>query len=287
MKAAPRESDWDLTISPKAPLLDLQLRGLWRYRDLLWLFVRRDFVAQYQQTILGPLWHLIQPLLTTMMLLLVFGHIARIPTGEVSPPILFYMSGIILWNYFASCVTNTANTFVNNSAIFGKVYFPRLVLPLSVVVSNAIRFGIQFLLLLAFMAWYSVAGYHIGVTWRLLFAPGFILLLAGLGLGIGITVSALTTKYRDFATLVAFAIQLGMYVTPVAYPLAFVRHKRVGWLIEANPLTPIVEGFRYTLFGKGTFTLSSLGYSGLVMVIALLAGVLLFNRVERTFMDTV
>jgi lipopolysaccharide transport system permease protein len=287
MTSIRREFEWDLIISPKVALFDLQLRDLWRYRDLLGLFVRRDFVAQYQQTVLGPLWHLIQPLLTTLMLLLVFGHIANIPTGAVNPPLLFYMSGIAIWNYFASCVTNTANTFVSNAAIFGKVYFPRLVMPLSIVISNGIRFGIQFLLLLSFMAFFAIDGYHIGVTWHVVFLPLLVLLVAGIGLGLGITVSALTTKYRDFGTLVTFAIQLGMYVTPVAYPLAYVRQKKLGWIIDINPLTPVVEAFRYSLFGKGTFSSWSLGYSALVMVIILLSGILLFNRVERQFMDTV
>jgi lipopolysaccharide transport system permease protein len=276
-----------LIIVPTRGLFDIQIRDLWHYRDLLRLVVRRDFVAQYQQTILGPLWHLIQPVLATMMLVLVFGRIAGIPTGASVPPVVFYMSGITLWTFFAGCVTNTANTFVANATLFGKVYFPRLVLPLSVIVSSAIRFGIQFLLLLVVMAWYALNDHPILIGWRILFVPVIVLLVGALGLGVGITVSAVTTKYRDFATLVNFFIQFGMYLTPVAYPLAFARQKRLGWVIEANPLAPMVEAFRYSLFGTGSFTFSSLSYGAAAAAVAIVVGAVLFNRAEQNFMDTV
>jgi len=253
----------------------------------MWLFVRRDFVAQYKQTVLGPLWHLIQPALTTAMFLMVFGRIANIPTDGIEP-VLFYMSGITLWNYFSACLTNTSNTFVANAGIFGKVYFPRLVIPLSVVLSNLVRLGIQFLLLLAIMAWYSLfrqRPIHLG--WSSLLIPLLIILMAGIGLGLGIIISSLTTKYRDFNVLIGFAVQLLMYATPVAYPLSYLKNKSFLPLIQWNPLTAVVEGFRYALFGISGFELSSLVYPFIFMIIVLFLGIMIFSKVERTFMDTV
>lgn len=279
--------NWDLEIKPQAGLFDLNLKEVWRYRDLLVLFVRRDFVAQYKQTIFGPLWHIIQPVLTTIMFLLVFGRIANIPTDGIEP-ILFYMSGITIWNYFATCLTATSNTFVTNAHIFGKVYFPRLVLPLSIVLSNMVKLGIQFGILLLAMVWFALfrdVQVIFGVQWLLL--PVLVLLIAGIGLGLGIIISSFTTKYRDFAVLIGFAVQLLMYVTPVAYPLSFLKDKSFAALIEWNPLSPIVEGFRYALFCTGSFNLASLAYSFVFMLIVLLSGALYFNKVERTFMDTV
>jgi lipopolysaccharide transport system permease protein len=278
--------DWDLVIEPKSSLLDLNYGDVWRYRDLLVLFVRRDFVAQYKQTLLGPLWHFIQPFFTTVIFLLVFSKIAKIPTDGVPAP-LFYMSGITIWNYFASCLTNTSNTFIANAAIFGKVYFPRLVLPLSIVISNIVRFGIQFGLLSCLAIWYHFHGYplHLGLQWLLI--PFLVIVMAGIGLGLGIIISSLTTKYRDFAVLLGFAIQLGMYVTPVAYPLSYLRNTSYGKYIEINPLTPIVELFRYAVLGEGTFTLFSVAYSVIFMIVVFIVGSILFNKVEKTFMDTV
>ena len=214
---------WDLEIKPQSSLFDLKLKEVWRYRDLMLLFVRRDFVAQYKQTILGPVWHIIQPVLTTIMFLLIFGKIANIPTDGIEP-VLFYMSGITIWNYFASCLTSTSNTFVANAGIFGKVYFPRLVLPLSVVISNMARFGIQFGILLLGMFWYALFRHvpiQFGVNWLLI--PLLVFIMAGIGLGLGIIISALTTKYRDFTVLTRFAVQLIMYATPVVYPLSFLK----------------------------------------------------------------
>lgn len=282
-----KEQPWDLIIQPKTRLLQLNLKEVWRYRDLMILFVRRDFVAQFKQTILGPVWHVIQPILTTIMFLFLFTRVARISTDGVQPPLLFYMSGIIMWNYFASCLTNTANTFVTNAAIFGKVYFPRLVLPFSIVISNIIRFGIQFALLLIIMIYYHFNGHpiHFSIYW--LFIPVVIVMMAGIGLGIGIIISALTTKYRDFAVMLTFAVQLGMYATPIAYPLSFLNDKDYKWIVELNPLTSLIEAFRYSLFGKGSFDLASLSYSLTFMLVVVIAGVIIFNRVEKNFMDTV
>lgn len=277
---------WDMVIKPHNSFFELNLKEVWRYRDLLTLFVKRDFVAQYKQTILGPLWNLIQPILTTIMFLLLFGKIANIPTDGIQP-IMFYMSGITMWNYFAICLTNTSNTFVTNAAIFGKVYFPRLIIPLSVVISNIIRFGIQFGLLLAVMTYYQFNGtpIHFSSSWLLI--PVVIIIMAGTGLGLGIIISSLTTKYRDFNVLITFAIQLMMYVTPVAYPLSFLAHSRYRNLISLNPLAPVIELFRYSLFGKGTFTAGSILYSVVFMVVSLFIGLLIFTKVEKTFMDTV
>lgn len=281
------ENYWDLLIQPKAHLFDLKLREVWKYRDLLWLFVRRDFAAQYKQTILGPLWHFIQPIFTTLMFLIVFGKIANIPTDGV-PPILFYMSGITIWNYFSACLTSTSNTFVANAGIFGKVYFPRMVIPLSTVASNIIKFGIQFLLLIAVIIFYVIAkDYHFHVAVSLLMIPVLLLMMAGMGLGLGIIVSSLTTKYRDLNILISFAVQLLMYATPVAYPLSYLKHNRFASWIQWNPLTPIMEAFRYALFQQGSFSVGSLLYSTAFILIVLFAGLLMFSKVERTFMDTV
>jgi lipopolysaccharide transport system permease protein len=277
---------WDLVIEPKAKLLDLNLKEVWRYRDLLWLFVKRDFVAQYKQTVLGPLWHFIQPIFTTLMFLFIFGKIANIPTDGI-PPVVFYMSGITIWNYFSACLTATSSTFVANAGIFGKVYFPRLVIPLSTVMSNMVKFGIQFLLLLAAMIYFGVAThhFHFGFSWLLI--PLLVLMMAALGLGLGIIISSLTTKYRDFNVLIGFAVQLLMYATPVAYPLSFLKGKSYAAWVQWNPLSPIVESFRYALFGVGEINRTGLLYSGIFILLTLFLGTLLFSKVERTFMDTV
>jgi lipopolysaccharide transport system permease protein len=278
---------WDLEIKPKGALFDLNLKEVWRYRDLMMLFVRRDFVAQYKQTILGPLWHIIQPVLTTIMFLLVFGKIANIPTDGIEP-ILFYMSGITIWNYFSTCLTATSNTFVANAHIFGKVYFPRLVLPLSIVMSNIVKLGIQFGILFLCMIWFAVfrdIPIQFGVNWLLI--PVLVIIMAGIGLGLGIIISSLTTKYRDFTVLIGFAVQLLMYATPVAYPLSFLKGRSFAAIIEWNPLSPIVEGFRYALFHTGNYDFFSLGYSVVFMMVVLVIGAVYFGKVERTFMDTV
>lgn len=280
-------SHWDLEIKPQSSLFELNLKEVWRYRDLMMLFVKRDFVAQYKQTILGPLWHIIQPVFTTIVFLMVFGNIVGIPTDSISPP-LFYLSGITIWNYFSSCLTNTSNTFVANASIFGKVYFPRLIIPISVVLSNIVRLGIQFGLLLIVILFYVFRGeakLHIGLSWLLL--PLLILLMAGIGLGLGIIISSLTTKYRDFTVLIGFAVQLLMYATPVAYPLSYLKSKNFAYLINWNPISAVVEGFRYAIFGVSSFDMSSLIYPSFFLLIVLFFGTMIFSKVERTFMDTV
>lgn len=277
---------WDQIIEPRGKLLDLNLKEVWKYRDLLWLFVKRDFVAQYKQTILGPLWHFIQPIFTTLMFLFIFGQIANIPTDGIDA-VPFYMSGITIWNYFSACLTATSSTFVANAGIFGKVYFPRLVIPLSTVLSNLVKFGIQFLLLLAVMIWYGFKNenFHFGLSWLLI--PVLVLMMAMLGLGLGIIISSLTTKYRDFTVLISFAVQLLMYATPVAYPLSYLKDKSFASWVAWNPLSPIVEGFRWALFQNGTFDPLGLLFSGGIILLLLFIGMLVFSKVERSFMDTV
>jgi lipopolysaccharide transport system permease protein len=283
----PEAEVWELVIKPTNSIFDLNLKEIWRYRDLLFLFVKRDFTAQYKQTILGPFWNLIQPILMTLMFLLVFGKIANIPTDGIKPSVIFYMSGITIWNYFSVCLTSTSTTFVTNASIFGKVYFPRLVMPLSIVLSNLIRFGIQFGLLLVIMIYCHFEGYPMHLQWSWLLVIPVLILMAGLGLGLGIIISSLTTKYRDLTVLMTFAIQLYMYATPIAYPLSYLAHSRYRTLIELNPLTPVVELFRYSLYGAGTFTIGSILYSTIFVITSLFVGLLIFTRVERTFMDTV
>jgi lipopolysaccharide transport system permease protein len=285
LETVPKQ-EWDLEIKPKAKLLDLNFREIWRYRDLILLFVKRDFIAQYKQTVLGPVWHFIQPILTTLMFLMIFGRVARLPTDGI-PPVLFYMSGITLWNYFSICLTSTSNTFLTNAGIFGKVYFPRIVMPLSVIISNLIRFGIQFLLLFIAIVFYSFKGYRIHFTFNWLFVPVLLILLAGIALGIGIIFSSMTTKYRDFTVLLGFSVQLLMYGTPIVYPLSYLESRGIGWMIKLNPLTSLVEAFRYALFGKGTFNIGDILYSAGFMLVVLTVGIILFNKVEKTFMDTV
>jgi lipopolysaccharide transport system permease protein len=280
------DAQWDLVIGPSTRWWDLHLDDVWRYRDLLWLFVRRDFVAVYKQTVLGPLWFIIQPLLTTLVFTVIFSGVANIPTAG-HPPLLFYLAGLTPWNYFAACLTKTSNTFVANASIFGKVYFPRLVVPLSIVASNIIQFGIQFLLFLGFLAYFLISGAAISPHWLLLIVltPALILLMAGLGLGAGIIVSSLTTKYRDFTHLIAFGIQLLMYGTPVIFPVSALPDKW-RWLVQLNPMTGPIEAFRALYLG-GPIPWTSLGFSTAVTAVLLLAGVVIFNKVEKTFMDTV
>jgi lipopolysaccharide transport system permease protein len=283
------DESWDLEIKPQAHLLDINLREVWRYRDLLWMFVKRDFTAQYKQTILGPLWHFIQPLFTTVVFLVVFTNIAKISTDGV-PPVLFYMSGITIWNYFSSCLNATSNTFVANAGIFGKVYFPRLVIPLSTVMSNIVKFGIQFLLLLAAMLWYKLSSTSFSLPQtpsNFVLIPMIIIIMAGLGLGLGIIISSMTTKYRDLTVLIGFAVQLLMYATPVVYPLSTITSEKLRFWITLNPLTPLVEAFRYAILGVGSFDAVSFGYSIGFMLFTLFIGLLIFSKVEKTFMDTV
>jgi lipopolysaccharide transport system permease protein len=281
----PCRSEWTLIIRPKTSWFDLHLTDLWRYRDLVALFVRRDFVAQYKQTVLGPLWFIIQPVLTTLTFTVVFGTVAKLSTDGL-PKILFYLSGVTAWNYFAECLTLTSNTFVSNASLFGKVYFPRLAIPVSIVISSLIKFGIQLGLFLCFLLYYVWKGSQALPTAALLLLPILILLMAALGLGAGIIVSALTTKYRDLRFLVQFGVQLLMYATPVIVPLSKVFGK-YRWLMLSNPMTSIIETFRYGLLGAGTFSWGHLGFTAAAATLILTAGILLFNHVEKTFMDTV
>ncbi len=282
------EYTWDLEITPENKLFDLKLKDVWQYRDLLLLLVRRDFISFYKQTILGPLWFFIQPLFTTIIYTFIFGSLANISTDELPQP-LFYLAGITAWNYFSDCLTKTSTVFTTNAGLFGKVYFPRLIVPLSIVLSNLIRFGVQMLLFLIMMAvyWARGASFHPN-AWLLLF-PVLLLLMAMLGLGLGMIISAMTTKYRDLSFLIAFGIQLSMYLTTVIYPLSTVKAKypHYLWLVEYNPMTSIIETFRYGFLGKGTFTILSLGITTAITIIILLFGIVIFNRVERTFIDTV
>ena len=280
--AAPEQ--WDLVMRPKTGWFDLHLSDLWRYRDLTILFVWRDFVAQYKQTILGPLWHIIQPLFTTILFTLVFSRMAKISTDDL-PPILFYMANLTCWNYFAECLNRSSGTFINNASIFGKVYFPRLCVPVSVVLSNMIKFGIQFGLFLCIMTYYFVKGDIHPNAWVLL-TPLLVLIMAALGLGVGIIVSSLTIRYRDLQVLITFGVQLLMYATPVIYPLSSVAEKH-RWLVLANPMSAIVETFRYAFLGRGRLDPMDLLYSAVATVVILFTGIVLFNHVERTFMDTV
>jgi lipopolysaccharide transport system permease protein len=277
--------DWSLVIRPQRNLFDLKLIELWKYRDLTGLFVRRDFVSVYKQTILGPMWFIIQPILTTITFTVVFGRIARLPTDGL-PQFLFYMSGTVIWTYFADCLNKTSNTFITNSQLFGKVYFPRLTVPISILISTLIAFIIQFLLFLCFFLYFWLNGASIKPNLWVLFTPVLLIMMAGLGLGFGIIVSSLTTRYRDLRFLVVFGVQLWMYATPVIYPVSSIP-PRYQILIKANPLTPIVETFRYAFLGAGTASIPNLLYSAGFMAVVLTIGILLFNRVEATFMDTV
>lgn len=284
-KHPPQNGYWDLEIKPKASWWDLQLKDIWRYRDLLMLFVRRDFVSVYKQTILGPLWFFIQPILTTITFTVIFGNVAKIPTDGL-PQILFYMSGIVAWSYFSDCLDKTSSVFVSNASIFGKVYFPRLVVPLSIVISNLLKFAVQFLLLLLFLLYFIVKGANVHPNMYILLTPFLLVIMAGLGLGFGIIISSLTTKYRDLRFLVSFGIQLLMYSTPIVYPLSILPEKYRVFIL-ANPMTSIIETFKYAYLGIGEFSWFSLSYSFGIMMIVLFFGIMIFHKVEKSFMDTV
>ena len=280
-----QEEQWSLIIRPQRGWFDLRLGDLWNARELIMLFVWRDFVSVYKQTILGPLWYLIQPVLTTITFTVIFGRIASLSTDNL-PDFLFYMAGTVIWSYFAACLTKTSETFVANASLFGKVYFPRLAVPISILISNLVAFGIQFIFFILFAIYFWVSGSLVSPNIAMLLLPVLLIIMAGLGLGLGIIVSALTTRYRDLRYLVTFGVQLVMYATPVVYPLSSVS-ANFRLLILLNPLTAIVETFRYGFLGAGTFNPLYLLYSFIFMLSTLLIGILLFNRVEATFMDTV
>ena len=288
MKESHPSGDWDLVIKGHSSLFDLKFQDLWRYRDLLVMFVKRDFVSFYKQTVLGPLWFFIQPIFTTLVFTFVFGNLAGISTDGL-PQYLFYLSGITAWNYFSDCLTKTSTVFRDNASIFGKVYFPRLIMPLSIVVSNLVRFAVQLLLLVCMMVYFGIKGENFHVTGAIAFFPVLVLLMALLGLGLGLIITAMTTKYRDLAFLVTFGVQLLMYGTTVIYPLSEARKKfhDMAWLIELNPMTGIIEAFRYAFLGKGEFTVASISYSIIVTIVVLFLGILIFNKTEKNFVDTI
>ncbi len=280
-----QNENWTEVIEPRTHFLDLHLKDVWRYRDLLMLFVRRDFVATYKQTILGPVWFFLQPVLTTLTFTLVFGKIAGISTDGL-PMVLFYLAGITLWNYFSECLNRTATVLKDNAPIFGKVYFPRLVMPLSIIVSNLVKLAIQFALFLCFWGYFLGTSSVVHPNVLMLLFPLLVIIMGGLGLGFGLVITAMTTKYRDLIFLLTFGVQLLMYATPVIYPLSTIGEKYKIFIL-ANPMTSIIETFRYSFLGTGTFSWMMLGYSFLFMLVVMFFGVIIFNRVERSFMDTV
>ena len=290
--AQTKEEDWSIVIKPRNDLFEVNLKEIWEYRDLLTLFVKRTITVAYKQTVLGPLWWLIQPAMTVIMYMVVFGGIARIPTDGIPQP-LFYLGGVCLWQYFSSCLSSTANTFVSHSGIFGKVYFPRLIMPLATVISNLVRFGIQLGLFIAVYIYFAIKGLAPSPNWYLLLFPLLVVMLAGLALGFGIIVSSMTTKYRDLQILFSFIVSLWMYATPIVYPLSTVAGKQrwgydVADLICLNPVTPIIETFKHGALGAGEFVgWGWLAYSFVVMVVILAIGILVFNRVQKSFLDTV
>jgi lipopolysaccharide transport system permease protein len=289
MDKVKNSNDWDLIIKGHTSLFDLKFKDLWQYRDLLLLFVKRDFVSFYKQTVLGPLWFFIQPLFTTIIFSFVFGNLAGISTDGL-PKYLFYLTGITSWNYFSDCLTKTSTVFKDNASIFGKVYFPRLIMPLSIVVSNLIRFGMQLLLMVLMMLyfyWFPVSGTSFHVTKGLFLFPFLVVLMALLGLGLGLIITAMTTKYRDLTFLVTFGVQLLMYATTVIYPLSYAKAKGYGFIVELNPMTGIIECFRYAFLGKGEFTIGSLSYSVITTLVVLVLGIVIFNKTEKNFVDTI
>ena len=278
--------NYKLVITPHNKLWSVDFKEIWRYRDLIELFVKRNIVVQYKQTILGPLWYIIQPLLTVLMNMVVFGGIAHMSTDGM-PQALFYLAGNVCWFYFSDCLNQTSNTFLANQGMFGKVYFPRLVEPISTVISNLLRFGVQIGLFVAFYLYFFFSGSDICPNWAIFLIPVFIIMLAGLGLGFGILVSSMTTKYRDLIILFTFIVQLWMYATPIVYPISMVPEGTLRTIIMANPMTSIIEAFKYATLGQGYFSWLALGYSFTFMSVLLILGVVVFNKVQRSFMDTV
>lgn len=279
------EQDWDIVISDKNNNFSLHLDDVWRYRDLLILFVKRDIVAFYKQTILGPVWYFVQPIFTVITYTFIFGRLAGISTDGLPKP-LFYLAGVISWSYFSDCLLKTSTVFKDNANIFSKVYFPRLIMPLSIVISNLARFGIQMMLFAIIIAYYIIDGTTLHIDANILLFPILVLLMAAQGLGWGMIVSALTTKYRDLALLLSFGIQLLMYSTTVVYPLSSLPLSIRNW-VALNPLTPLVEGMRKSMLGVGDFTPGSLLYAGISTIVIFLAGILIFNKVEKNFVDTI
>jgi len=287
--STPKDDQWLYTISSDHKLINLNFKEIWRYRDLLVLFVKRDIVTVYKQTILGPLWFILQPLFTSVIFTLVFNNLGQISTGGV-PPFLFNLAGITAWNYFKECLTKTSSTFTSNQNIFGKVYFPRVIMPLSITISNLLKFGIQLLIFLTFFIYYYVNGWDLTMNPNLWLFPIYVVVMALLGLGVGMIISSLTTKYRDLTVLVSFAVQLLMYVSAVPYPVSEAQKKfppLVANFVEYNPLTQIIEGFRYMLLNTGTFSWYGFIYTLCISLTLFLIGLIIFNRTEKSFIDTV
>ncbi|MEZ7497278.1 ABC transporter permease [Flavobacterium sp. Arc3] len=282
------DNNWLFEITPKNKFFSLNLKEVWQYRDLLMLFVKRDVVTAYKQTVLGPLWYLIQPLFTSITFTIIFNNLAGITTGTV-PPFLFNLAGITVWNYFTACLTGTSNTFGSNAGIFGKVYFPRIIVPISIVVSNLLKFGIQFFIFIVFYIYYYFQGAAISLNILSLLFPALIILMGVLGLGLGMIISSLVTKYRDFSYLIGFGVQLLMYVSAVVYPMALVAAKmpEYVWLVKYNPLAYIIESTRYMLLNVGELSVFGLLYTFMVTMIVFLVGILIFNKTEKSFIDTV
>ncbi len=279
------DEKWDLVLRPQKGWWDIDFAGIWRYQDLIWLFVQRDFVTLYKQTILGPLWYVIQPIFTTGVFTIIFGQLAQIPTDGI-PAFLFYMSGSISWSYFSSCLTRSSNTFIANAGVFGKVYFPRMTVPIAGVLINLAQFAIQLVLFLIVYAIFWYRGEILTPHLSLFLFPLLVLQMGLLGLGAGILISSMTTKYRDLVFALNFGLQLWMYATPIVYPASIIPSKYLGWYM-INPMAPIVEGFRLGFFGKSVVTWEHMLTGWVVTLVLLLAGLLMFHRVERTFMDTV
>ncbi|NEW78256.1 MAG: ABC transporter permease [Gelidibacter sp.] len=280
--------DWLFEITPKNKLFSLNLKEVWQYRDLLMLFVKRDVITVYKQTILGPLWYLIQPLFTSVIFTLIFNNVANISTGTV-PPFLFNLAGITIWNYFTSCFSGTSNTFSANAGIFGKVYFPRLIMPLVAVISNLVRFGIQLFIFMAFFLYYYTHGADISINKYVIFFPVMVLIMGMLGLGLGMIISAMVTKYRDLNILVGFGMQLLMYISAVMYPVSFFVEKlpKYAWVVKYNPLSFVIESVRYMLLDTGVFNANMFIYTLIVTTVVLFLGILIFNRAEKSFIDTI
>lgn len=279
---------WLFEITPKNKFFTLNLKEVWQYRDLLFLFVKRDVITVYKQTVLGPLWYLIQPLFTSITFTIIFNNVAGISTGSV-PPFLFNLAGITVWNYFTACLTGTSDTFKANAAIFGKVYFPRIITPISVVISNLIKFGIQFLIFIFFYIFYYFKGNNLSLNTSIIFFPLLVIIMGVLGLGLGMLISSLVTKYRDFTNLIGFGIQLLMYLSAVMYPMELVKDKlpKLGWVVEYNPLAYTIETTRYMLLDIGSISALGLIYTVFFTVIVFLIGLLIFNKTEKSFIDTV
>lgn len=279
------EKEWDIIIEPNVGIFNIKFKEVWLYRDLLFLLVRRDFIAFYKQTIFGPLWFFIQPIFTTITFIFIFGNLAGISTDGLPQP-LFYLAGITAWSYFSECLIKTSTVLKDNANIFGKVYFPRIIMPISIVISNLVKFSVQFFLLIVIFFYYKFSGFIFKIDYYLFLLPILIILMAAQGLGLGLIISSLTTKYRDLALLLSFGVQLFMYATPIAYPLSSISGK-LKVFVQINPITYIIEGFRKSMFGVGDFDIFKLIYVFSISFLILFLGIVIFNKVEKNFVDTI